>query len=106
MQKFWALFQPTLPKLLFFSTFKMVFLIDYSIGILTFDEVADLLNTLYEENKELKEDNKQLKQKNKKLQGEYDYLLWLYNGLGCEYDWLKEENNQLKRKNKRSYYTL
>lgn len=31
--------------------------------LLTFDEVVDLLNTLYEENKELKEDNKQLKQK-------------------------------------------
>ena len=40
---------------------------------------------------ELEEENEQLKQENEKLQGEYDYLLWLYNGLGCEYDWLKEE---------------
>lgn len=54
----------------------------------------------------LEEENEQLKQENEKLQGEYDHLLWLYNGLGCEYDWLKEENEQLKKKNKRSYYIL
>lgn len=53
---------------------------------MTYQEVVDLLN-----------ENEQLKQENKKLQGEYDYLLWLYNGLGCEYDWLKDENEQLKQ---------
>lgn len=47
---------------------------------------------------ELSDENKQLKQKNKKLQGECDYLLWLYNALVCAYDWLKEENEQLKKK--------
>ena len=53
---------------------------------MTYQEVVDLLN-----------ENEQLKQENKKLQGEYDHLLWLYNGLGCEYDWLKDENEQLKQ---------
>lgn len=62
-------------------------------------EVLDKLN-------ELSNENEQLKQENNKLQDEYDYLLWLHNGLGCEYDWLKEENEQLKKKNKRSYYIL
>ena len=97
------------------------------------EEIVDLLNSLNDENgqlrkendmlscelsvsankeisrncriAELEEENEQLKQENEKLQGEYDYLLWLYNGLGCEYDWLKEENEELKKKNKRSYYT-
>ena len=53
---------------------------------MTYQEVVDLLN-----------ENEQLKQENKKLQGKYDHLLWLYNGLGCEYDWLKDENEQLKQ---------
>ena len=53
---------------------------------MTYQEVVDLLN-----------ENEQLKQENKKLQGKYDHLLWLYNGLGCEYDWLKAENEQLKQ---------
>lgn len=47
--------------------------------------VVDLLN-----------ENEQLKQENKKFQGKYDHLLWLYNGLGCKYDWFKDENKQLK----------
>ena len=53
---------------------------------MTYQEVVDLLN-----------ENEQLKQENKKLQGKYDHLLWLYNGLGCEYDWLQDENEQLKQ---------
>lgn len=53
---------------------------------MTYQEVVDLLN-----------ENEQLKQENKKFQGKYDHLLWLYNGLGCEYDWLKDENKQLKQ---------
>ena len=53
---------------------------------MTYQEVVDLLNG-----------NEQLKQENKKLQGEYDHLLWLYNGLSCEYDWLNDENEQLKQ---------
>lgn len=55
---------------------------------MTYQEVVNLLN-----------ENEQLKQENKKFQGKYDYLLWLYNGLGCEYDWLKDENKQLKQYN-------
>ena len=53
---------------------------------MTYREVIDLLN-----------ENEQLKQENKKLQGKYDHLLWLHNGLGCEYDWLNDENEQLKQ---------
>ena len=53
---------------------------------MTYQEVVDLLN-----------ENEQLKQENKKLEGKYDHLLWLYNGLGCEYDWLQDENEQLKQ---------
>ena len=53
---------------------------------MTYQEVVDFLN-----------ENEQLKQENKKRQGKYDHLLWLYNGLGCEYDWLKDENEQLKQ---------
>ena len=53
---------------------------------MTYQEVVNLLN-----------ENEQLKKENKKLQGKYDHLLWLYNGLGCEYDWLKDENEQLKQ---------
>ena len=58
------------------------------------EEIVDLLNCLNDE-------NEQLKQENKKLQGEYDHLLWLHNGLGCEYDWLNDENEQLKQRNDR-----
>lgn len=53
---------------------------------MTYQEVVNLLN-----------ENEQLKKENKKLQGKYDHLLWLYNGLGCEYDWLNDENEQLKQ---------
>ena len=53
---------------------------------MTYQEVVDLLN-----------ENEQLKQENKKLQGKCDHSLWLYNGLGCEYDGLKDENEQLKQ---------
>ena len=97
-------------------------------------EIVDLLNSLNDENgqlrkendmlscelsvsankeisrncriAELEEENEQLKQENEKLQGEYDYLLWLYNGLGCEYDWLKDENEELKQRNNRQYEQL
>ena len=62
---------------------------------MTYQEVVDLLN-----------ENEQLKQENKKLQGKYDHSLWLYNGLGCEYDWLKDENKQLKQRNNRQYEQL
>ena len=54
----------------------------------------------------LEKENEQLKQENKKLQGKYDYQLWLYNGLGCEYDGLKDENKQLKQRNNRQYEQL
>jgi len=37
-----------------------------------------------------------VEKENKELQGKYDKQLWLYNGLGCEYDWLKERNEQSK----------
>jgi len=50
--------------------------------------ILDLLNSLNDE-------NEQLKKENKKLQDEYD--LWIYNSVGCEYDSLKEENEQLKQ---------
>ena len=56
----------------------------------TAKEIVDELNSLADE-------NEQLKKENKKLQCKYDRQLWLYNGLGCEYDWLKEENEQLKQ---------
>ena len=61
------------------------------------DEINHLFNfglhvILDKKNKEIEE----LKKENKKLQGKYDKQLWLYNGLGCEYDCLKEENEQLK----------
>ena len=57
-------------------------------------EIVNRLNGLYEE-------NEQLKQENNKLQGKYDHLLWLYNGLGCDYDGLKDENMELKQRNDR-----
>ena len=57
-------------------------------------ELAEYVDTLQEE-------NQQLKKENKKLQGKYDKQLWLYNGLGCEYDSLKEENKQLKHRIKK-----
>lgn len=55
---------------------------------------------------DLLNENEQLKQENKKLQGKYDHSLWLYNGLGCEYDGLKDENEQLKQRNNRQYEQL
>ena len=55
---------------------------------------------------DLLNENEQLKQENKKFQGKYDHLLWLYNGLGCEYDWLKDENMELKQRNNRQYEQL
>ena len=88
--------------------------------ILDDEETIKRLNELYDSNKQLKKENENLKQKvdfytyfqkdarelekeneqlkkeNKKLQGEYDQQLWLYNGLGCEYDHLKAENEQLQ----------
>ena len=53
---------------------------------MTYQEVVDLLN-----------ENEELKQENEKFQGKYDYLLWLYNGLGCDYDGLKDENKELHK---------
>ena len=92
---------------------------------MTYQEVVDLLNeneqlkqqvafleeflktgVQYEYYQKVYEENEQLKQENKKLQGKYDHLLWLYNGLGCEYDWLKDENEQLKQRNNRQYEQL
>lgn len=55
-----------------------------------FQDLCVMLNELHEENEELKQENKE-------LQGKYDKQLWIYNGLGCEYDQLKEENEQLKQ---------
>lgn len=56
-----------------------------------------IVNNYVDKIKEVEKENEQLKQENKKLQGKYDHLLWLHNGLGCEYDWLKDENEQLKQ---------
>ena len=50
-------------------------------------------------NAQIHELNK-LQKENKKLQGKYDKQLWIYNGLGCEYDCLKKENEELKIRNK------
>ena len=47
-------------------------------------------------NAQIHELNK-LQKENKKLQGKYDKQLWIYSGLGCEYDCLKKENEQLKQ---------
>ena len=47
-------------------------------------------------NAQIHELNK-LQKENKKLQGKYDKQLWIYNGLGCEYDCLKKENERLKQ---------
>lgn len=55
-------------------------------------EVLDKLNELSDENEQLKQELIEFKKWKK-----YDHLLWLYNGLGCEYDWLKDENEQLKQ---------
>ena len=66
---------------------------------LTCGDVVNILN-------ELNDENEQLKKENKKFQGKYDHLLWLYNSLGCEYDWLKDENKQLKQRNNRQYEQL
>ena len=59
-----------------------------------YGEAIDMLNELTDENEQLKSDNKE-------LQGKYDKQLWVYNGLGCEYDDLKAENEQLQQRNKR-----
>lgn len=40
---------------------------------------------------------KRITKENKNIQDEYNKQLWLYNGLGCEYDWLKKENERIKQ---------
>ena len=66
---------------------------DYEID----NTIQFIIETVEMKLNQLSDENEQLKKENKKLQGKYDHLLWLYNGLGCEYDWLKDENEQLKQ---------
>lgn len=61
------------------------------------DDVVNRLNGLDGTVKSLTDDYEQLLKENKELQGKYDRQLWIYNGLGCEYDQLKEENEELKQ---------
>ena len=66
------------------------------IDVLTDDEVVDLLNSLYEENKQLKKEKWNLKLRLKKLA---KFQMW--GDLEKQFSKIVKENEQLKKSNKK-----